>query len=265
MLASPCYVISDTHLSAASTALERQVVAFLGHVREQAGSLLINGDLFDFWFEWKHVIPRGYFRTLSALASLCDAGVPVLMIAGNHDCWGGSVLSSEVGLKYHMGAWSGALGGWRALVEHGDGLRAVEDRRYRALRRVLRHPASVRAFRWLHPDWGSRLAHGSSDASRVHRARDGGAGLRAVAFSHLRAHPETELVVYGHSHVATLERSAEGGVYANAGSWLEQPTFLRITPDAVELRRWTGAGDGEVLQVEAHRSASRASSASAER
>ncbi|HEX6965232.1 MAG TPA: UDP-2,3-diacylglucosamine diphosphatase [Gemmatimonadaceae bacterium] len=252
MLASPCYVISDTHLGVGSTALERQVVAFLGHVRDHAGSLLINGDLFDFWFEWKHVIPRGNFRTLSALAALRDAGVPVLMIAGNHDCWGGSVLTSDVGLTYQMGAWSGVLGGWRAHVEHGDGLRPAEDRRYRALRRVLRHPASIRAFRWLHPDWGSRLAHGSSETSRVHRARDGGAGLRTIALSHLRAHPETELVIYGHSHVAALERSAEGGIYANAGSWLEQPTFLRITPNAAELRRWTGAGDGDLLRALEH-------------
>lgn len=256
MLASPCYVISDTHLGAGSTALERQVVGFLGHLRDHAGSLLINGDLFDFWFEWKHVIPRGHFRTLSALAALRDAGVPVLMIAGNHDCWGGSVLSSEVGLTYHTGPWDGTLGGWHAHVEHGDGLRAIEDRRYRALRRVLRHPASIRAFRWLHPDWGSWLAQGSSETSRVHRARDGGAGLRAVALSYLGAHRETELVVYGHSHVAALERSAEGSVYANAGSWLEQPTFLRITGDGVELRRWTGAGDGELLRTAERRAVS---------
>jgi UDP-2,3-diacylglucosamine hydrolase len=249
MLAPPCFVISDTHLSAASRELERRVVSFLDSLHGRAGSLLINGDLFDFWFEWKHVIPRGHFRTLAALASLCEAGVPVLMIAGNHDCWGGSVLSSEVGLTYHAGAWRGELGGWRAHVEHGDGLRVVEDRRYRALRYVLRHPASIRAFRWLHPDWGSWLAQGSSETSRVHRARDGGAGLRAVAFAHLDAHPDTELVVFGHSHVATLERGASGGVYANPGSWLDAPTYLLVQPDGVELRRWTGAGDGELVSA----------------
>jgi UDP-2,3-diacylglucosamine hydrolase len=256
MLTSPCYVISDIHLGAGSRELERQVVGFLKSLTDRAGSLLINGDLFDFWFEWKHVVPRGHFRTLSALAELCDTGVPVLMIAGNHDCWGGSALSQEVGLTYHMGAWTGELGGWRAHVEHGDGLRVVEDRRYRALRHVLRHPAAVRAFRWLHPDWGTRLAHGSSETSRVHRARDGGAGLRAVALSHLDAHRETELLIYGHSHVPALERSATGGVYANAGSWLDAPTFLLVRPTGVELRRGTGTGDGELVRAIARRATS---------
>ena len=255
MLASPCYIISDTHLGAGSVELERQVVQFLQHLHGRAGSLLINGDLFDFWFEWKHVVPRGHFRTLNALASLREAGMPVLMIAGNHDCWGGSVLSSEVGLTYHSGPWAGDVGGWHMHVEHGDGLREVEDRRYRALRRVLRHPASIRAFRWLHPDWGSWLARGSSETSRVHRAGDGGTGLRAVALSHLRSHPETDLVVYGHSHVAALERSVDGGVYANAGSWLEQPTYLVVTSDAVELRQWTGQADGELVHAIPHEGA----------
>ncbi|HEX5437570.1 MAG TPA: UDP-2,3-diacylglucosamine diphosphatase [Gemmatimonadaceae bacterium] len=252
MLRAPCYVISDTHLGARSTELERSVVGFLQHLRGRARSLLINGDLFDFWFEWKHVIPRGHFRTLAALAELCDSGVDVLMIAGNHDCWGGSVLTAEVGLTYHVGPWHGELGGWQSLVEHGDGLRAQEDRRYRALRGVLRHPASVRAFRWLHPDWGSALAHGSSDTSRTHRARDGGRGLRAVAVEAVRMHPETELVIYGHSHVPALERVGARGVYANAGSWLEAPTYLVITPQQAQLRTWTGGEDDPVLEVIEH-------------
>jgi UDP-2,3-diacylglucosamine hydrolase len=176
MLAAPCYIISDTHLSTRTRDLERSVVSFLRHLPGRAGSLLINGDLFDFWFEWRSVMPRGHFRTLSALADLRDAGVDVLMLAGNHDCWGGDVLTEEVGLRYWVGEWNGLLAGWRAHVAHGDGLRELEDRRYRALRRVIRHPLSIRAFRWLHPDWASRLAHGSSDASRTYRAPDDGEG-----------------------------------------------------------------------------------------
>lgn len=251
MLASPCYVISDTHLGVGSRDLERTLVAFLRQLPGRAGSLLINGDLFDFWFEWKTVIPKGHFRTLSALGDLRDAGIDILMIAGNHDCWGGDVLTEDVGLTYHDGAWDGQLAGWRTRVEHGDGLRELEDRRYRKLRVILRNPASIRAFRWLHPDWGSRLARGSSDASRTHRARDsgGGGGLRGVAMRWLDAHPETELVIYGHSHVAALERAPSGGVYANAGSWLAEPTFLVVTPDAIELRRWRGSAESELLHM----------------
>lgn len=249
MLAPPCYIISDTHLGVATRDLERTLVDFLRYLPGRAGSLLINGDLFDFWFEWKTVIPKGHFRTLSALGDLRDVGVDVLMIAGNHDCWGGEVLTGDVGLTYHSGAWDGTLGGWRTHVEHGDGLRDVEDRRYRKLRAVLRNAASVRAFRWLHPDWGSRLAQGSSDASRTHRALDGGAGLREVAMRWLAAHSATDLVIYGHSHVAALERAPGGGVYANAGSWLAEPTYLVVTPDAIELRRWQSSSESELLHV----------------
>jgi UDP-2,3-diacylglucosamine hydrolase len=143
----------------------------------------------------------------------------------------------------------GDVGGWRTRIEHGDGLRVVEDRRYRALRRVLRHRASIAAFRWLHPDLGSRLATGSSHASRVTRARDGGRGLRAIAMRELSEEPSLDLVLYGHSHVPALERAPGGGVYANAGSWLDTPTFLRVTGERVELRRWDGSAEGESIDA----------------
>jgi UDP-2,3-diacylglucosamine hydrolase len=250
MLASPCYVISDAHLGAGDVELERRLVAFLRQLPGRAGSLLVNGDLFDFWFEWRTVIPRVHFRTLAALAELVDAGVPVTMLAGNHDCWGGDVLNQEVGIDYRVSGWQGELAGWRTTVEHGDGLRDVEDAPYRRLRRVLRHPWAITAFRWLHPDLGSRLATRSSGASRDHRARDGGEGLKAVALAHLAAHPRTQLLVYGHSHVPALVRAPGGAVYANPGAWMDAPTFLRVTPARVELRRWRdGSAEGDLLDA----------------
>jgi UDP-2,3-diacylglucosamine hydrolase len=249
MLPSPCYIFSDAHLGVASAELERQVVAFLRYLPGRAGSLLINGDLFEFWFEWRHVMPRGHFRVLSALADLRDAGVPVLMIGGNHDCWGGDILTHEVGIDYRLAAWSGEMAGWRTYVEHGDGLREREDRRYRQLRRVLRHPWAIRAFRWIHPDWSSRLALGSSDVSRTYAPRDGGEGLRRVALERLESDPSLELVVYGHSHVSALERARTGGIYANPGAWMNAPTFLVVRPERIELRRWDGSAEGEPLHV----------------
>ena len=249
VLSSPCYIIGDTHLGVGPPDLERRLVAFLRGIPPHAQSLVINGDLFDFWFEWRTVIPRDHFRTLAALADLRDAGVDVLMVAGNHDCWGGDFLSREVGLRYQLGAWEGSLAGWRARIDHGDGLRAREDRRYRALRRVLRHPLSMRAFRWLHPDWGTRLARGSSTASRTYRARDAGAGLRSVAHATLAARTELELLIFGHSHVPTLERTPTGSIYANAGSWLDAPTYLVVTPERIELRSWTESAEGHRLNA----------------
>jgi UDP-2,3-diacylglucosamine hydrolase len=251
VLPAPCYIISDAHLGAASPAIERQVLNFLRSLEGKAATLVINGDLFDFWFEWKTVVPRRGVRAVAALAELKERGTEILWIAGNHDCWGGEILRDDFGLTYHVGPWEGSIGDWRTRIEHGDGLREVEDRKYRRLRAVLRHPWSIRAFRMLHPDMGSRLALGSSEASRVHRARDNGEGLRRVALSQLAKDPALELIVFGHSHVAALERAPGGGVYANAGSWLDAPTYLKITPGAVELLRWDFPTSAEGVRLDA--------------
>lgn len=245
---APSYVISDIHLGHASAQVERALLAFLRALPGRAGSLVINGDLFEFWFEWKRVVPRSGVRALAALMDLRDAGLPVTMIAGNHDCWGGDVLR-DAGVDFVEGPWKGTLGGWRARVEHGDGLRLKEDRGYRALRRVLRNRVAIRAFRAIHPDWATRLAIGSSQTSRSYQPRDAGRGLREVATSTLAMESDLELLVYGHSHVAALERMPSGNVYANAGSWLDAPTYLLVTPERVALREWRGSTDGPDLHA----------------
>ena len=244
MLSPPCYIISDLHLGFADASVERDVLRFFHYLRGRAGSLVINGDLFEFWFEWRTVIPRSSFRVLAALADLREAGTDILMIAGNHDCWGGEVLRRDVGVDYHVGAWEGTIAGWRGRIEHGDGLRPREDRRYRMLRRVLRASWAIRAFRWLHPDLGTRLATRSSHASRSYGARDQGRGLARIAAELLQSRADLELLVFGHSHVAALSRVGGAGVYANAGSWLDAPTFLRLTTDRIELRQWNGSAEG---------------------
>jgi UDP-2,3-diacylglucosamine hydrolase len=247
VLNAPCIIVSDAHLGVASPQIERSFVSFLRGLAGEASSLIINGDLFDFWFEWKTVIPRRSFRALAALADLKDAGVEILWVAGNHDCWGGEVLREDVGINYIIGPWEGDLAGWRVRIEHGDGLRDREDRGYRMIRPVMRHPLAIKAFRMLHPDWASRVAQGSSNASRTYRARDEGRGLRAYAKQELIKAKDLDLLVYGHSHVPTLERMDSGGVFGNAGSWLDAPTYLRLTDEAVELRKWDGSPQGACL------------------
>ena len=244
MLSSPCYVISDLHLGFAQRDVERDALKFLRQLPGRAGSLVINGDLFEFWFEWRSVIPRRSFRVLAGLADLRDAGIPVLMIAGNHDCWGGDMLRDDVGVDYHVGPWEGSVAGWRSRIEHGDGLRPREDRRYRMIRPLLRNRFAISLFRWLHPDLATALAMNSSHASRTYGAADKGRGLARIAGETLAARRDVELLVFGHSHVPALMRTDSGGVYANAGSWLDAPTYLRVTPERVELRRWDGSAEG---------------------
>lgn len=254
MLTAPCLLMSDAHLGAAPADRERETAAFLASARETAGSVVINGDLFDFWFEWRTVMPRGHVRVLGALAALVDAGIPVMIVAGNHDAWAGDVLTTEIGVTLVRDAWDGTLGGWRAHVAHGDGLREREDRRYRRFKRVMQHPLAIRAFRALHPDFATRVARGTSAESRRHGAFDRGSGLRAVAARYLDEHRDTELVVFGHSHFAALERVRAGGacalgVYANPGAWMERPAYLVMRPERIELRAWSGSSEGDLLDA----------------
>ncbi len=249
MLPTPCHIISDVHLGVASQRIERSFERYLRTLPTVAKSLVINGDLFDFWFEWNTVIPRRGFRTLAELAAVRDAGVELLWIAGNHDCWGGDVLRKDIGARYQVGEWEGNIGPWRVRLEHGDGLRQTEDRKYRLIRPIMRSPLAIWLFRRLHPDLATRIALGSSDASRTYRARDGGEGLRAVGHRRLRDDRSLDVMVLGHSHVATLERVPGDGVYANAGSWLEAPTYLQITDDRIELREWDGSPEGNRLDA----------------
>jgi UDP-2,3-diacylglucosamine hydrolase len=241
--------MSDAHLGFAPENVERAVISFFRHVARQRGSLVINGDLFEFWFEWRTVIPRRGFRTLAALADVVDAGVPVLMIAGNHDCWGGDVLTHDVGVDYRFGPWVDEVAGWKTRIEHGDGLRPAEDKRYRMIRPVLRSPLAIRSFRRLHPDTATRLASGSSSASRTYTPRDQGRGLREAAIRSENADPSLELVVLGHSHVAALEPLPLGAVYGNAGSWLDAPTFLHVTEERIALREWNGSAESADLHA----------------
>lgn len=250
-LSTPCFVFSDAHIGTAGTASptgnggtsgtwgdgrsqpERTIVALMDLARREAKSVVINGDLFDFWFEWRSVMPRVGFRALAAIAAAAESGVRVVWIAGNHDCWGGDVLR-EAGVEYHVGPWRGTIGRWETLIEHGDGLRDREDAGYRVLRSVLRNPLAIWAFRHLlHPDWASALARSTSHTSRGMRPRDGGEGLAAVAQARLAADPALDLYVYGHTHAAAMARAPEGGVYANPGAWMDGPGFLRIGSDAI--------------------------------
>jgi UDP-2,3-diacylglucosamine hydrolase len=241
-------VIGDVHLGVASPESERALIRLFRELPGQSRTLVVMGDLFDFWFSWRKVMPRTGFRVLAALADLHDAGIEVLWIGGNHDCWSGDVLTAETGARYTLDPWRGRIGAWDALLAHGDGLREVEDAPYRRLRRVLRHPWANAAFTLLHPDLATVIAERSSHTSRKGRARDGGAGLLAVGTAALRRADGPQLVLHGHSHVPTLVH-AGAGVYGNAGAWYLDQQYIVIDDAQITRRAWRDSGEHVVLDV----------------
>jgi UDP-2,3-diacylglucosamine hydrolase len=244
----PVYVVSDTHLGAVPPATERAFRAFLRHVAGEASFLLVNGDLFDFWFEYRSVILREHYRVVAALADVVDAGVQVAFVGGNHDAWAGSFLSDDVGVAVHRGPLEMVLGGRRTLVAHGDGV-GRGDLKYRALKSVIRSRAAIAGFRFLHPDLGRRIA---GVASRTEHRQEAGAvasrsraaHIEAWARERLAAEPGLELVIAGHAHLPAVVEVAPGRWYANAGDWIEHFSYLVLPASggAPELRYWPAPG-----------------------
>ncbi len=241
-MTKPDYILSDVHLGAVPRETERALLRFLAHVGANAGQLLLPGDLFDFWFEWGTLIPGKHFRVLAALADVVDAGVPVTMVGGNHDAWGGRFLVEEVGLTYSTVMLRLRLGGREALVAHGDGV-GGGDLKYRMLKAVIRSRAAIAGFRFLHPELGLRLAHRVStteakvneDPAMKGRARYIERWARGV----LESDPGLALVVCGHSHVPVILEVAPGRHYVNSGDWVRNRSYAVVLEGAPPaLKEW---------------------------
>lgn len=235
-------IVSDAHLGAVPQENERAFHAFLDRVPELAADLLVNGDLFDFWFEYRSVILRRHFATLRRLSELVEAGVGVRLVGGNHDAWAGGFLRDEVGLDLLEGERAMDLRGHRAWVAHGDGL-GGGDWAYRALKTVSRSAAGAAAFRLLHPDLATRLAGWMSGTEARHTAGPGAEEGRADRLARhaerlLREDPELDLVVLGHSHRPELREVEPGRYYVNAGDWIHHLTYVAVRPGGVTLHRW---------------------------
>lgn len=245
----PVYVVSDIHLGAVPPETERAFRGFLGHVAAEASALLVNGDLFDFWFEYGSVILREHYRVVAKLTDVVEGGVRVWLVGGNHDAWTGSFLRDEVGMELLEGPVEMDLAGRHTLIAHGDGL-GKGDFKYRALKTVIRHPLSIGAFRILHPDLGRWIAQRASRTE--HRGPIAtGAGsrvqfIRSWAEEQLRARPEIELVLAGHAHLAAMVEVEPGRYYVNSGGWLNTYEYVVLPADGgpPELRRWEGEGSG---------------------
>ena len=243
----PVFLASDVHLGSAPPETEPAFVSWLDHCGDQASQVIINGDLFDFWFEYGTVIPRGHTRVLGALAALVDAGVPVLLMGGNHDWWGGSYLREEVGVTFQQDPVILDLPGRRVYLAHGDGM-GGGDLGYKLLRLVLRGSLTRFAFRWLHPDVGAWVARrvsktdsrtGEPLEKQLARTRF----LEDWATRYLEARPDVDLVALGHTHIPLLKEVFPGRFYLNSGDWLVNMSYgVLRAGEAPRLFAWDVAG-----------------------
>lgn len=244
----PVFITSDVHLGAVPQDTVASFHRWLVHAAESGGSIVVNGDLFDFWFEYRSAIPRGHVRTLGLLAELVDHGTRIILLGGNHDWWGGSFLTDEIGLEFHREPVRLELGGWTTLLAHGDGV-GEGDLGYRLLQKVLRSRVAVYGFRWLHPDLGARLAQRVSRTRE--RALDGHPEygeqrnelIRRWAARQLEADGDLQIVAFGHTHLPSLIEVPTGRYILNTGDWVYRKTFAVLEPGATpRIRTWEESG-----------------------
>ncbi|HOZ48313.1 MAG TPA: UDP-2,3-diacylglucosamine diphosphatase [Candidatus Hydrogenedentes bacterium] len=236
--------LSDVHLDVRPVGQDRTAdfVSFLRRIdTHRVDRLVILGDLFDFWFEYQHVVFSGYFDVLRGLADLRDAGVALDLVCGNHDFWAGRFLIQQLAFHVHRDGVRLDLGGRRVLALHGDGLNP-KDWGYRLYKRIARAPLVVSAFRVLHPDWAMALAQRVSRTSRVITRADDLSmsaetqALRAFARQTL-AQGDADVVVCGHSHYPLYEEyptPSGTGLYINTGDWFLHRSHVEY--DGTEFR-----------------------------
>jgi UDP-2,3-diacylglucosamine hydrolase len=231
-------VVSDAHLGVAPPAVEEALLAFLEAVPALGDCLLVNGDLFDFWFSYRRVIPRRGFHVAAALARL-GRRVPIVMVGGNHDRWGGDFWEREVGARFDPHRVTFDIGRRRVVAIHGDGL---TEPRLRAvlLHRAINHPITAAVYRAIHPEIGLRLVDFLSPRLGDHSPDEGRIAEAAARQQHwaaglLAAEPETGLVVMGHTHRAAVAELAPGRLYLNAGAWFDGFRYAVATETGAEL------------------------------
>ncbi len=236
--------VSDAHLGAASAAAEREretrLHRFFESLPERASELVVVGDLFDFWFEYRTAIPRRHFATLAALGRVREQGVRVHYLPGNHDFWLGRFFHDELGIETHEGPLALERQGRRLWVHHGDGLLGG-DLGYRVLKRVIRHPASVALYQLLHPDLGIPLAHRVSHwsrRSRPDRPLDVARLWRQIGTPAFDAGYDG--VIIGHFHDAMHKREA-GRDLIVLGDWMKHFTWAELENGRLTLERWDDA------------------------
>ncbi len=229
------YFISDAHLND-ERERERVLLSFLDRIRG-CEALYILGDLFDFWFEYRTVIPNHNIKIVCKLLKLVEEGTKVIFLVGNHDYWLRDFLSSQVGVQIEFGSLQVEHQGLRIYLSHGDGLSKGEIS-YRIVKRILRNPFNVALFRLIHPDLAISLARRISKLSRGSTQGRGEMLLKDYEkFASGLIREGMDAVILAHIH-RPVYKKMEGGIYINLGDWINHYTFGKLENGILTLEKW---------------------------
>jgi UDP-2,3-diacylglucosamine hydrolase len=241
------YFASDAHFGlsgpADSLPRERAFSRWLETIRKDAGEIYLLGDIFDFWFEYKYVVPRGYTRILGKLAEITDSGIPVHFFTGNHDIWTFDYLSRETGMTIHRVAYETEIYGKKFYLAHGDGLEE-KDRGYKILKSIFTNPLLQWMFARLHPNFAMWFGHKWSHSSRFSKELispfKGEENEAHIIFANrVLEKQHFDYFVFGHRHIPVDVPLKNGSSrYINLGDWLWHFTYGVFDGEKMEVRKF---------------------------
>jgi UDP-2,3-diacylglucosamine hydrolase len=252
------YFLSDFHLGApdraASLVRERRLVAFLERIRQDAAAIFIVGDLFDFWYEYRTVVPKGYVRILGKLAELTDAGIPIHFFTGNHDMWMHGYFEQELQIPVYHEPRVFEFNGIKMLIGHGDGL-GPGDHGYKFLKKIFRNRICQALFGVLPPAVGVGLAGWLSRRSRAMTGTEDAIFLGEekewlVIYSRERLKKEHfDYFVFGHRHLPVdILLDTKGSRYINLGDWIRYYTYAVFDGNRLSLLSETPETAGKIVR-----------------
>lgn len=238
------YFASDQHFGApnSKTSLprEKKFVAWLDEIKKDAQAIFLLGDLFDFWFEYKKVVPKGFVRVLGKLAEISDAGIPIYFFVGNHDLWMKDYFEKELGIPVYHKPQEFILDNKLFFIGHGDGL-GPGDKGYKRMKKVFTFPLFKWMFKWLHPDLGVSLGQYMSVKNKL---ISGDEDIRFLGEENewLASYSKRKLkekhrdfFVFGHRHMPLEISLNQNSTYFNLGDWIQYFTYGKYRNSKFEL------------------------------
>jgi UDP-2,3-diacylglucosamine hydrolase len=239
------FFASDFHLGAPDTETskirEEKIIRWLDSIEKDAAALFLVGDVFDFWFEYDKVIPKGFIRFLGKIAALRDRGLPIIFFTGNHDLWMKDYFTKELGIPVYSHPIQIEINRKKFLIGHGDGL-GPGDSKYKVLKKVFTNEVCQWMFKWLHPDIGIRLAQKWSGSSRITNQKkdeDHFKGEDEWLWQYCKQVEQQmhhDFYVFGHRHLPLELPVGKHGKYINLGEWVRQYTYGEFDGEEMSLK-----------------------------